>query len=92
MGITADGREVAAGTRGTATRQDYADARGSISSDLTPPYGFDPAGADAQTLMNFGYPPRPTDPTSLARWEAAYGKPSTQTPPNEPGCERPDNG
>ena len=89
VGIEPDGREVAAGTSGTATRQDYVDAKGSISSDLTPPIGFDPDGADAETLMNFGYPPRPNDVAALDRWESAYGMPSKQVPPTGAGCERP---
>jgi hypothetical protein len=39
-----------------------------------PPSGFDPLTASAQDLARAGYPPRPTDPTLLARYQRFFNR------------------
>jgi hypothetical protein len=40
-----------------------------IASELIPPPGFRPESASAVQLDEYGFPPRPTDPALLARWQ-----------------------
>jgi hypothetical protein len=42
---------------------------GVIVKNLIPPAGFRPESASAAELDEYGFPPRPTDPTQLARWQ-----------------------
>jgi Peptidase A4 family len=39
-----------------------------------PPSGFDPLTASAQELAQAGFPPRPTDPTLLARYQRFFNR------------------
>jgi hypothetical protein len=42
---------------------------GRLVQNLIPPSGFRPESASAAQLDEYGFPPRPTDPTLLARWQ-----------------------
>jgi hypothetical protein len=43
--------------------------KGVMVKNLIPPAGFQPESATAAQLDEYGFPPRPTDPTLLTRWQ-----------------------
>ena len=48
--------------------------KGRIVKELFPPPGFRPESASASQLDEYGFPPRPTDPAQLARWQDEMGR------------------
>jgi hypothetical protein len=83
-GLTADGNQVAAGTAGSGTVQEYSNGQSAIE----PPNGFIPALASAQALATFHIPPgiqtwdKPlnsvplTPPCSTPGWHNTYAQDS----------------
>jgi len=48
------------------------DIYGSQASVLVPPAGFNPLTATSAQLNEYGFPPRPTDPSALQQWQAEF--------------------
>lgn len=55
-----------------------------FSKTSVPPEGFDPTSATEDQLAEYGYPPRPTDPTEEAEWEQAVSIPRSTPEPFMP--------
>ena len=53
---------------GDGLGRDYTFADG--FHEVVPPANFDPASASDSELSVYGFPPRPTDPAALAKWNA----------------------
>ena len=45
---------------------------GGVVHQVDPPKGWSPITATAQELQSYGFPAKPTDPTALSEWKAAF--------------------
>lgn len=59
----------------------YSTGEGTTISIPSPPPGFRPTDASNETLREYGYPERPTEPAALEVWQKTMGSYKSSAPP-----------